>query len=103
MGSLGMTTGQRPALRRLVAVLSVLWWVGMAFVPGAAAQGGSSDPTGTIVFQTVSGGPIYAIDASGSNLRYLTTGIDPALSPQGDRVAFTRWNTANTVGWAACG
>ena len=92
MGSLGITTGHMPALHRLVAVLLVLWWLGMAFVPGATAQGSDSDLTGVIVFQTVSGGPIYAIDAGGSNLRYLTTGIDPALSPQGDRVAFTRWD-----------
>ncbi|MCI0643380.1 MAG: SH3 domain-containing protein [Chloroflexi bacterium] len=49
--------------------------------------------TGTIVFQTVSGGPIYAVNADGSNLRYLTTGIDPTLSPDGQWVAFTRWET----------
>jgi TolB protein len=63
---------------------------------------------GTIVFQTVSGGAIYAVDAvtltgtlarvaepgraGGSNLRYLTTGMDPALSPDGQWVAFTRWD-----------
>jgi Tol biopolymer transport system component len=61
----------------------------------------SSQPspfTSTLVFQTVSGGPIYAINAdtltatSGSNLRYLTTGMDPALSPDGQWVAFTRWD-----------
>jgi dipeptidyl aminopeptidase/acylaminoacyl peptidase len=46
---------------------------------------------GTIVFQTVSGGAIYAVDADGSNLRYLTTGMDPALSPDGQWLAFTRW------------
>jgi uncharacterized protein YraI len=46
---------------------------------------------GTIVFQTVSGGPIYAVHADGSNLRYLTAGMDPALSPDGHWVAFTRW------------
>lgn len=47
--------------------------------------------TNTIVFQTVSGGPIYTISAGGANLRYLTDGIDPALSPSGQQVAFTRW------------
>jgi len=65
---------------------------GAVFAPDAAAQGGSSDLTGTIVFQTVSGGPIYAINADGSNLRYLATGMDPALSPDGQWVAFTRWD-----------
>jgi dipeptidyl aminopeptidase/acylaminoacyl peptidase len=51
----------------------------------------TSEAGGTIVFQTVSGGAIYAVDADGSNLRYLTTGMDPALSPDGQWVAFTRW------------
>ncbi len=56
----------------------------------AQAQSGLS---GAIVFQTVSSGPIYAIEAGGSNLRYLTAGLDPALSPDGQWVAFTRWET----------
>jgi dipeptidyl aminopeptidase/acylaminoacyl peptidase len=47
---------------------------------------------GTLVFQTVSGGPIYAIQADGRNLRYLTTGLDPAISPDGQWVAFARWD-----------
>ncbi len=46
---------------------------------------------GTIVFQTASGGAIYAVNSDGTNLRYLTTGMDPALSPDGQWVAFTRW------------
>jgi uncharacterized protein YraI len=49
---------------------------------------------GTIVFQTASGGPIYAIDADGTNLRYLTTGMDPVISPDGQWVVFTRWETS---------
>lgn len=51
-------------------------------------------PVGVIVFQTSSGGPIYAINQDGSNLRYLTTGLDPVLSPDGQWVAFTRWETS---------
>lgn len=48
---------------------------------------------GTLVFQTASGGPIYAVNADGSNLRYLTTGLDPVISPDGKTVAFTRWDS----------
>lgn len=53
-----------------------------------------SPGTGTLVLQTASGGSIYAIHADGSNLHYLTTGMDPALSPDGQWVAFTRWETS---------
>jgi Tol biopolymer transport system component len=53
----------------------------------------SPDTGGNIVFQISSGGPIYAINADGSNLRYLTTGLDPAISPDGQWVAFARWDS----------
>jgi len=85
---------------RLVAtalLLALLVAAGALLAPGAAAQTGD-DATGTIVFQIVSGGPIYAVDVDtltgtgGGNLRYLTTGMDPALSPDGRQVAFTRWD-----------
>jgi dipeptidyl aminopeptidase/acylaminoacyl peptidase len=75
---------------RLVTLV-LIWMMGMIMVPGAAAQTGDSPETGTIVLQTASGGPIYAVEADGGNLRYLTTGIDPALSPDGQWVAVTRW------------
>jgi dipeptidyl aminopeptidase/acylaminoacyl peptidase len=67
-------------------------------VPGAAvaAAGVNIKPvngngTGQLVFQIASGGPIYVINADGTGLRYLTTGMDPQLSPDGTQVAFTRW------------
>jgi Tol biopolymer transport system component len=71
--------------------LLALLLAGTAFIPAAAAQTGTGPAAGTIVFQTVSGGSIYAVNADGSNLRYLTSGIDPAVSPDGQWVAFTRW------------
>ena len=36
------------------------------------------------------------MNANGSNLRYLTNGIDPAISPDGKQVAFTRWSGSST-------
>ena len=47
--------------------------------------------TGKIVFQERSGGRIFAINANGTGLRQLAYGLDPALSPDGTKVAFTRW------------
>lgn len=46
------------------------------------------------MFQTQAGGEIYAVNADGTNLRYLTSGMDPAISPDGQTVAFTRWETS---------
>jgi dipeptidyl aminopeptidase/acylaminoacyl peptidase len=51
-----------------------------------------ADPTGMLVFQTSSGGAIYAINADGTNLHFVTNGIDPALSPDRQWIAFTRWD-----------
>jgi Tol biopolymer transport system component len=72
--------------------LALLVMAGMVLAPQAIAQGSQTPRlAGTLVFQTASGGDIYAINADGTNLRYLTTGMDPALSPDGQGVAFTRW------------
>jgi Tol biopolymer transport system component len=67
-------------------------------------QPASTGLPGQLVFQTHSGGDIYFINADGSGLRRLTHGLDPQLSPDGSRVAFTRWEpeyelfTINTDG-----
>jgi len=91
-GSTGWVTGA-PALVQATGDLTAVPTVS-APAPAAKPAGRS---VGTIVLQTASGGPIYAANADGSNLRYLTTGIDPALSPDGRTVAFTRWNSAGGV------
>ncbi|MDM8519266.1 SH3 domain-containing protein [Anaerolineales bacterium HSG6] len=56
-------------------------------------------PQGTLVFQRSSGDDIMVINADGSSLRTLTKGIDPMLSPDGQQVAFTRWQGNNGSVW----
>ncbi len=46
---------------------------------------------GRLVLQTSSGGELYVINADGSGLRRLTDGLDPAWSPDAEKIAFTRW------------
>ncbi|HRV93866.1 MAG TPA: SH3 domain-containing protein [Anaerolineae bacterium] len=58
---------------------------------GLPAPSADSAATGQLVFQTSSGGEIKLINADGSGLHTLTSGIDPVLSPDGQQVAFTRW------------
>ncbi len=79
--------------RRLAAAACAMLVVATLLAGSAAAQDSDPGLGGTLVIQTVSGGPIYVADGAGSDLRYLTTGIDPALSPDGKQVAFTRWDS----------
>ena len=75
--------GQLPLSGRLSQARIVQ---GAAGYTGAAAGG----LTGTLVFQTSSGGPIMAYDLATGASRRLTTGMDPAISPDGKTVAFVR-------------
>jgi dipeptidyl aminopeptidase/acylaminoacyl peptidase len=50
---------------------------------------------GKLVFTTSSGGDLYVINMDGTGLRKLASGvIDPVVSPDGQQVAFTRWDGA---------
>ena len=82
-----------------------------AGAPSAAASPAPSTARkgGTIVFETSSGGDIFAVNANtlagtgGTNLRRLTSGMDPALSPDGQRVPSPAGTTIRMAPWAACG
>ncbi|MFN8490624.1 MAG: hypothetical protein U0350_23745 [Caldilineaceae bacterium] len=59
--------------------------------PSAAPAGRSKTGlSGTLVFQDHLGGTIYAYNLNTDALHSLTSGIDPAISPDGHQVAFTR-------------
>lgn len=60
--------------------------------PTATPQRRSSAFTGKLALLTGSGGELYLVNADGSNLRWVTSGVlDPDLSPDGSRLAYARW------------
>lgn len=56
-----------------------------------------SDLGGHIAFQVESGGPIYYGKTDGSDLKVVGYGLDPALSPSGNEIAYTVWDAGQ--GW----
>jgi uncharacterized protein YgiM (DUF1202 family) len=64
-----------------------------AAAPSAQAAG----LQGKLVFSTGAGGLFYLYDLATGELRALTSGEDPALSPDGSRVVFTRGGGENGI------
>src|SRR6185436_16624365 len=63
--------------------------------PGAAVAAPGGVLGERLVFMTSSGGDLYVINIDGTGLRKLASGvIDPVVSPDGQQVAFTRWDGA---------
>lgn len=92
-GAAGWVSGAAELVQANAAAGSVPE-VAAASVPVSATAGSAPVARSagkTMVFQAASGSDIYAINSDGSGLRRLTTGMDPILSADGQRVAFTRW------------
>jgi len=56
-----------------------------------------SEPAGRLVFQTTVGGDIYVINVDGTGLRRVADGLDPVWSPNGQEIAYVRWQEPRGV------
>jgi len=97
-GGSGWISGQMPYTRLLGAGLDSATVISPPPVPSLSTPvsvGDNGGLRGKLIFMTGSGGELYRINVDGSDQRLLTNGvIDPVVSPDGQEVAFTRWDGA---------
>ena len=53
----------------------------------------SETDNGLLLLQPETGGTFYLVNPDGSELRAISSGIDPTFSPDGTQIAFTRWSS----------
>ncbi len=91
----GWVYGPLVAVQGRLEELPVLQGVGSppsTSAPGIPGEGlgGPGELRGFLVFQVQSGGAIYRYDLGTGEMRELTWGMDPAISPDGRTMAFVR-------------
>ena len=102
-GTPGWISGQIPYTRLLAAEVDDLPLVQSPSLASSeptisevvSSSGSYDELKGRLIFMTRSGGDLYRVNADGRNLHRLARGIiDPVVSPDGQQVAFTRWDGA---------
>jgi Tol biopolymer transport system component len=58
----------------------------------------SDSGTDTFILQTASGGEFYLVRPATGEVQLITSGIDPAFSPDMSQIAFTRWTSGGAAG-----
>lgn len=69
----------------------------VAAAPVTAVNTGPTGLSGKLVIQQAWGGDIYIYDLGTGDLRLLTGGFDPSISPDGSKVVFTRIGGENGI------
>lgn len=77
--------------RPLFQLILVLILLTLSIVPAQAAGKTPVASAGKIALMTSPGGDILLLDPTTSKTQRLTDGMDPAFSPDGTQLAFTRW------------